>query len=199
MSKHEFYADPTVFDQWQSSAGHWLCAQGSKVCPFGWAVTFAGLGAVLVLVSITVLGMSVYDTVWRLAPVWNQSLAQGLVAVIALAAAQSLFRQALDAWPKAVMIPRPLRRAARYVGWLPARPALRKPAGGQSAERDAIQAFFSGVRDAGVNVGIARALFAAGIRSPSQLQNTSDRQLKAIRGVGPATVCRLRARFGATR
>lgn len=201
MSKHEFYADPTLFDHWQSSAGNWLCAHGGRLCPYAWTLVFALLGAVLMSVSITVLGVSLHDTVTRLDSVWNQRLAQGITAVVALAAAQTLFRRALDAWPRDTRIPRPVRRAARYVGWRPARhgvatsPALGEPSIHRSAEREAIQAFFSGVRDAGVNVTIARALFSAGIRSPQQLQHASNSQLAAIRGVGPATVRKLRIRF----
>ena len=61
---------------------------------------------------------------------------------------------------------------------------------------EALQRFFAGVRAAGVNVAIAKALFTAGIRSPQQLMAASDRRLVAIRGVGPATVRKLRAQFG---
>jgi len=198
MPKHEFYADPTVFDHWQSHAGGWLCTQGEKVCPYGWALAFSVLGAVLVGVSVTLLGMSVHDTVTRQELFWNQWMAQGVTAVSALAGAQMLFRLALDAWPGLAGAPRPVRRAARFVGWHPEARAARKPGSAPAdSEREAIQAFFAGVRDAGVNVSIARALFAAGIRSPQQLKGASDGQLAAIRGVGPATVRKLRARFGA--
>jgi len=63
------------------------------------------------------------------------------------------------------------------------------------SEREAVQAFFSGVRAAGVNVTIARALFNAGVRTPLQLCAASDQRLLAIRGVGPATVRKLRTQF----
>jgi hypothetical protein len=197
MSKHEFYADPTVFDHWQSHAGGWLCTQGEKVWPYGWALAFSVLGAVLVGVSVTLLGMSVHDTLARQELFWNQWMAQGITAVAALAGAQMLFRLARNAWPGLAGAPRPVRRAARFVGWHPEARAARKsrpaPAG---SEHEAVQAFFGDVRDAGVNVSIARALFAAGIRSPQQLKHASDGQLETIRGVGPATVRKLRARFG---
>jgi hypothetical protein len=123
---------------------------------------------------------------------------------VALATSQWLFRQALDAWPGDVALPRQLRSAARYVGWRPVRglknsgrcESKQTPKGFPAAiDREAVQAFFAGVRAAGVNVAIARALFAAGIRSPRQLRAASDDELAAIRGVGPATVRKLRAQF----
>ena len=63
------------------------------------------------------------------------------------------------------------------------------------SEREVLQEFFAGVRAAGVNVSIAKALFAAGVRSSHQLCQASDEQLHAIRGVGPATVRKLRVHF----
>jgi hypothetical protein len=208
MSEHEFYADPTLFDHWQSSAGHWLRARGEKICPYLWVIAFAVAGVALMSVSLVLLGISVHDTAAHLRPAWNQSLAQGITAVIALASAQSLFRQALSAWPEDITLPRQLREAGRYVGWRPVakpQPAKITPVRERrastrpvrsAAEHEAVQAFFAGVRAAGVNVAIAKALFAAGIRSPRQLLKASDRQLAAIRGVGPATVHKLRVQFG---
>ncbi|HHJ18081.1 MAG TPA: helix-hairpin-helix domain-containing protein [Gammaproteobacteria bacterium] len=64
------------------------------------------------------------------------------------------------------------------------------------ADRQAAQEFLAGVRAAGVNVTIARALYAAGIRSARHLQLARDEQLRRIHGVGPATVRRLRVHFG---
>lgn len=208
MSKHDFYADPTLFDQWQSSAGSWLCARGEKIGPYLWSIAFVAAGAVLLCVSLLVLGTLVHDTAAHLTTGWNQSLAQGVTAVVALASAQSLFRQALNAWPEDIKLPRQLREAGRYVGWRTvARPqpatltSVEKArtvarSAKSTAEQQDVQAFFAGVRAAGVNVAIAKALFAAGIRSPRQLLKASDRQLSAIRGVGPATVHKLRVQFG---
>lgn len=208
MSEHEFYADPTLFDHWQSSAGNWLCARGERICPYLWTIAFTLAGTALLSVSLVLLGMSVHTTAAQLAPAWNQSLAQGVTIVIALAFAQGLFRLALNAWPEGRGLPGLLRTAGCYVGWQPAtrhQPAnviplkkARATAGSTdlATGRDDVQAFFGGVRAAGVNVSIARALFVAGIRSPQQLLNASDRQLTAIRGVGPASVHKLRVQFG---
>ncbi|MGD8673060.1 MAG: helix-hairpin-helix domain-containing protein [Thiogranum sp.] len=205
MREHEFYADPTLFDQWQRIASDWLCEKNDKCCPYGWALGFALLGTALVLVSLTALGFSLHSAATQLAPAWNESLARGVTAVTALAAAQALFRQALDAWPQDTRLPAQLLKAGRYVGWQPVRPvraansAVTKPVEKRSQpgpDGEALQRFFAGVRAAGVNVAIAKALFTAGIRSPQQLMAASDRRLVAIRGVGPATVRKLRAQFG---
>jgi hypothetical protein len=204
MREHEFYADPTLFDQWQRSASDWLCEKGDECFPYGWSLGFALLGTALVLVSLTALGFSLHSAATQLAPAWNDSLARGITAVTALAAAQALFRQALDAWPQNTRIPAQVLKAGRYVGWRPMRPvraanvAVTKPVekcSQSSPDGEALQRFFAGVRAAGVNVAIAKALFAAGIRSPQQLMAASDRRLVAIRGVGPATVRKLRAQF----
>ena len=205
MPKHEFYADPTLFDQWQNTASNWLCAKGDKVCPYAWAITFAVLGAVLVAVSMVLIGVSLHDTVADSGPAWNQSLARGITSVVALATAQALLRQSLDAWPRDVAFPEQLCRVARYLGWPPAQGlqssdlnALKPPPKPLpvAIDREAVQAFFAGVRAAGVNVVIAKALFTAGIRSPQQLLAATDDELVAIRGVGTATVRKLRAQFG---
>ena len=204
MSKHEFYADPTLFDQWHSTAGNWLGAKADKVRPYAWVISFAVLGAVLVSISMVLIGISLQDAAAYVEPAWNQSLARGVTSVVALATSQWLFRQALNAWPSDVAFPRHLSNAAGYIGWRPA-PRLKRsepsvpkqalqgaPAG---LDREAVQAFLAGVRAAGVNVAIAKALFAAGIRSPQRLRAAHDSELVAIRGVGPATVRKLRAQF----
>jgi hypothetical protein len=205
MPKHEFYADPTLFDQWQNSAGNWLYAWGDKVRPYAWVVAFAGLGAVLASISMIFIGISLREAAVDITPAWNQSLARGGASVVALATVQWLFRQALDAWPRDVDLPRRVRRAARFVGWRPVAGAKRADQGtlkqppkspAAAVDPEAMRAFFAGVRAAGVNVAIARALFAAGVRSPRQLLAASDDDLVAIRGVGPATVRKLRTQFG---
>jgi hypothetical protein len=162
---------------------------------------FVALGAIFGAISLVLLGVSLPVAVAGLDVAWNQLLARGVTAIVALATAQWLFRQALGAWPRDVKLPAQLLGLSRYVGWKPAvgRPsrqhgAVRRPA--PAVDGAEVQAFFAGVKAAGVNVAIARALLAAGIQSPRQLRVASDRKLTAIRGVGPATVRKLRARFG---
>lgn len=201
MSKHEFYADPTLFDYWQSAASELLRTMCSRIGPYSWVAGFATLGALLGAISLVLLGISLPITVAGVDVAWNQSLARGITAIVALVTAQWLFRQALGAWPHDVKLPALLLGLSRYVDWKPAvvRPSrehrtVRQPA--SAVDRAEVQAFFAGVKAAGVNVAIARALLAAGIQSPRQLRVASDRQLTAIRGVGPVSVRKLRAWFG---
>jgi len=199
MTEHEFYADPTVFDHWQSHAGDWLRVRGEKIRPYLWVIAFALAGAVMLSISLLVFSVIVHATAAQLAPAWNQSLAQGTTAIVALATAQCLFRQALEVWPESIRLPKWLREAGPYVGWQPvtqAKSIKAKRPPKSAPEPEAVRAFFAGVRAAGVNVAIAKALFAAGIHSPRQLLKVSDRKLIAIRGVGPSTVHKLRVQFG---
>lgn len=56
--------------------------------------------------------------------------------------------------------------------------------------------FFRAVKAAGINVRIARALYAAGFRSADQVQQASDADLLAAHGIGKATLRKLRVKFG---
>lgn len=205
MSDHEFYAQPTVFDQWHASIGNWVCARLSGLCPYSWVIGFSVLGSIFLITAMSVLAVTLSSSADSATIIWNDSMAQGLTVLVGLTAAQTLFRQALDAWPEDTRLPAAWRRIARYVGWKPPR---RRPVSKQTnvvvnlprrapdpADQQAVQAFFSGVRAAGINVAIAKALFGAGIRSPRHLLNARDEQLFAIHGVGPATVRKLRSQF----
>jgi len=208
MREHDFYADPTVFDQLKNDAGNWFCRRFEKLCPFLWAIGFCILGLVFALIA-TLVFVSLLQL--RLgagtASGLNQSLAQAVTVMIALLAAQVVFKQALDAWPRQIEMPARLRFAALFLGFMvpgPAAPAKAPESthtGPQDAapvsERQLRQEFFAGVRAAGVNVTIARTLFAAGVRSADQLRAAGDRELQKIHGVGPATVHKLRAYFTA--
>ncbi len=209
MSDHEFYAQPTVFDHWHASIGSWLCARLSVLCPYSWVIGFGILGSVFLITSMAVLTVTLSRGIDSTVLFWNDSIAQGLTVVVGLTAAQTLFRQALDAWPADTRLPAAWQRLGHYVGWQPSRKQqVSKQAGAvsnfprpapasmpEAEDQQAVQAFFSGVRAAGINVAIAKALFGAGIRSPRHLMQASDEQLFAIRGVGPATVRKLRSQF----
>lgn len=209
MSDHEFYAEPTVFDHWQTRIGSWLCSRFSGLCPYGWVIGFGVLGLVFLVIAMAAFALILNSSADSSPLVWNQSIAQTLIVLIGLTAAQMLFRQALVGWPSQIELPVFWRRMGCYIGsQQPIRQQSAKqtvattelyrpnPVPKQSAEdRQAIQDFFAGVRAAGVNVAIAKALFGAGIRSPRQLLKARDRHLHAIHGVGPATVRKLRAQF----
>jgi hypothetical protein len=203
MREHEFYAHPTLFDEWHATVALWLCRQNEKFGPYAWVAGFAFLGAAMLVISAAALAVTVHASAGGIGVPWNQSLAQGVSAVVALATAQAMFRQALGAWPQDRRIPQQVRDAARFVGWQPAPPRADSPVAPSARKRpqpqaqsESLRAFFTGVRNAGVNVSIAKALFIAGIRSPAHLRSASDQMLVSIPGVGPATVRKLRAQFG---
>ncbi len=201
MLEHEFYADPTVFDQWQNNTGNWFGSGLEKLSPFSWALGFCGLGAAFLLVAIGVF----IDSLQHSAPggaaeMWNQTLAQGVTFIIALTASAGLFKQAMKSWPGQLRISGGFVGLAGFAGWRkPQQAALINASPttplNLAADRQAVQEFFTGVRAAGVNVAIAKALFAAGVRTAQHLNDTEDSDLYGIRGVGPATVRKLRAQF----
>jgi hypothetical protein len=207
MLKHDFYADPTVFDQLKNDAGNWFCTRFEKLCPYSWTIGFCMLGLVFLSIATFVFVSLLQQRLGGDAnSVLNQSLAQAVTMMIALLAAQAIFKQALDAWPKQIEMPARLRFVTAYLGFrAPAPPGPVAPAKAHRSahtrpdapvsEQQATQEFFAGVRAAGVNVTIARTLFAAGVRSVDQLRAAGDHQLHNIRGIGPATVRKLRAYF----
>jgi len=208
MQDHEFYADPTVFDHWQSRASEWLCRRTRKLCPYGWALAFAAMAGLFALIAVAVFIAALVGGAGQHVVAWNHAMAQVITIMMAMLACQALLQQALRSWPAGLPMPRRLRRLVRLCGWkvpVTARPAGPAPKrrgydggrrGATTADsREDVQAFFAGVRAAGVNVAIARALFSAGVRTPRQLCRASDECLLAIRGVGPATVNKLRAYF----
>jgi len=209
MLKHDFYADPTVFDQLKNDAGNWLCVRLEKLRPYSWSGSFCILGLVFLSVAAAVLVALLQQRLGANTPsTLNQSLAQAVTIVIALLAAQVVLSQALDAWPRQVEMPARLCSIAAWLGYstpVPLQPAepvkthrsTRARPDAPLPEQQAIQEFFAGVRAAGVNVAVAKSLFAAGMRSADHLRAIGDRRLHRIHGVGPATVRKLRAHFSA--
>ena len=204
MSEHEFYADPTVFDLWHDRTGGWFSVQVAKLRPYVWSIAFSGLATLLLAIAVVVLTYSVYQRLGSGAgPGWNHSMAQWLTVLMALLSCHSVLAQALRAWPRERAFPQRLRRLVRLCGFrepaVVGSPSVAGPAlvrnNVEAATTREIRTFFVGARAAGVNVAIARALFAAGIRSVSHLRAADDAQLLKIHGVGPATVRRLRTHF----
>ena len=204
MFEHEFYADPTVFDQWQNNTGNWFGSGLEKFSPFSWALGFCGLAAAFLLVAVGVFVDSLqHSAPGNTAEVWNQTLARWVTFMLALTASAGLFKQAKKSWPRQFGIPDGFRGLAGFAGWRKAQQAAPIHASSASsqtplnlaADRQAVQEFFTGVRAAGVNVVIAKALFAAGVRTVQHLSQVDDSDLHSIHGVGPATVRKLRAHF----
>ena len=82
---------------------------------------------------------------------------------------------------------------------MPSRAAVQSPH--QSSQGKARPAtdpkhFFRAVKDAGINVRIARTLYNAGFRSGDQVRDCNDQRLLAIDGIGHATLRKLRLQFG---
>ena len=204
MLEHEFYADPTVFDQWQNNTGNWFGSGLEKLSPFSWALGFCGLAAAFLLVAIGVfIDALQHSGPGGAAEMWSQTLAQGVTFIIALTASTGLSKQAMKSWPRTIAISGGFRGLAGFAGWRkPQQAALISVSNASpntplnlAADRQAVQEFFAGVRTAGVNVAIAKALFAAGVRSAQHLSRTEDSYLYGIHGVGPVTVRKLRTHF----
>jgi len=204
MLEHEFYADPTVFDQWQNNTGNWFGSGLEKLSPFSWALGFCGLAAAFLLVAIGVFIVSLqHSGPGETAVLWNQALAQGVTVIIALTVSASLFKEAIKAWPRTIANSDGFRPLAGFAVWRKSQQAQLTGISHDSpksplniaADRQAVQEFFAGVRAAGVNVAIAKALFAAGVRSAQVLNRAEDSYLYGIHGVGPVTVRKLRAHF----
>lgn len=205
MYDDEFYSDPTLFDRWLSRLKQYLQSVAGNIRPYVWTAAFALLGMVMLSIAASLLGVLVHHATGTQSPPWAQPPAQGVTVLVALLAAQRLFCQACGAWPAHKALPECMRRMALYLGGQPAVRSLLtgeaiaaapEPVTAGEAESGNEETFVAGLRSAGINPAIARMLFAAGIQSQRQLMHASDRQLVAIRGVGPATVRKLRAHFG---
>jgi len=137
----------------------------------------------------------------------NQAVAQLLAALLLLAAARHFLAvtglSAADAQPRHKLIRRSVPRRPEAVGLVasavethavpPVPPSIPPPT------HDDAQQFFREVRAAGVNVRIARALYAAGFRNAEQVRAADDRHLLAMPGIGAATLRKLRVKFGLPR
>ncbi len=214
MIRDEFYADPTLFDHWRDGIAIRLEQQAARLRPYAWVLAFALPAVLLGAISLVEFVAFLHSLSQGSHAAWNQIFADVITLAAALVAMRLLLQRALEAWPAVQPLPHRLGAVAKHLGLrLPRierrtverrgteRCSTERRAGSDSnasfRERQALMAFFSGVKAAGVNVRIARALLKAGIRSPRQLQQASDRQLAAIHGVGVATVRKLRRQFPA--
>jgi hypothetical protein len=197
MELHTRYHQPTVFDQL------WLALARGLRCPAwlrgrrAWGWTFGLLALLFGLIGATFL-------LRALAPAAGDSALASLgSALLALGVFRHFVRCALP-----LLRPHGSRRRSSRAesgpasrpapagtavepGARPRTPPLPAPS---AAER---RACLAGLRAAGVNLGIARALAGAGYASGTRLRNASDAEILAIRGVGPATLSKIRACFPA--
>ncbi len=197
------YQDRTWFDQ--------IAAQLLRCCrqclPRQQGCLWSGGFAVFAALCVAwAAGLSVHVVLAELP--WNQAMAQVLAVLLLLAAARHFLAatglSAVAAQPRHKPIRRTVARRPVSGAAVPAieaptaaspAPASTPPA---SVQEDA-QPFFRDVKAAGINVRIARALYAAGLRTAEQVRAADDRELLAMPGIGVATLRKLRVKFGLPR
>lgn len=205
----ELYQDPTWFD----ALGAW-CLQHCRRClprqrAYLWTSGFALFASLCVAWAA---GLATHCVVYDIP--FNQCVAQLLAAGMLLASARHFLAatgsSARGALPRHKLVTRSRetvesqsasvsRTAARaYTGVASAPERRAQP---PMAEQDSPdpQQFFRAVKAAGINVRIARALYAAGFRSGEQVRACEDARLLAVSGIGQATLRKLRVQFGLPR
>lgn len=205
MELHDSYRQATIFDQL------WLALARGLRCPawlrghraWGWAfgamaLMFGLIGAAFLLDALTPgSGNS------ALASLGSALLSLGVFRHFARCALPLLqnhpARRQAPAARAARRSARPAPRGPREAGSARRAPAAvvnpspSRPVPGLSlAER---RAYLAGLREAGVNVRIARALVGAGYLSGAMVWRASDAEILAIPGVGPATLRKIRTCF----
>lgn len=197
----DLYQDPTWFD----ALGAWCLGHGRRFLPRQrarlWSTGFAVFASLCVAWAA---GLATHCVVHDLP--WNQCVAQLLAAALLLVAARHFLAatglSARGTLPRRKLVTRseePLpATASRTMSKPPVRAGSPLGASPRDAEADA-QQFFRAVKAAGINVRIARSLYAAGFRSAEQVRACDDANLLAIPGIGQATLRKLRLQFGLRR
>ncbi len=136
----------------------------------------------------------------------NECLAKILAAVLLLAAARHFLAatgmSATSALPRSKLISRTTTVAHPAAAPQPSAPTTsscqssRQSSHGKSPSATDPKQFFCAVKNAGINVRIARTLYAAGFRSGEQVRDCDDARLLEIDGIGQATLRKLRLQFG---
>ena len=197
MDLHSSYRQATVFDQLWLALARGLRRPAWLHGRRAWGWTFGALALLFGLIAAAFL----LDT---LTPGGgNSALASLGSALLSLGVFRHFARCALP-----LLQPGPAARrvTARRAAAAPARtpvpavpaaqvaaPAPARPASGLSAAER--RAYLAGLKTAGVNLRIARSLVSAGYLSREAVRRASDAEILAIRGVGPATLKKIRACF----
>ena len=179
------YQETTLFDQALAALAQrlqaWLPARPEQ----RWALAFRGQAALFALLGLGVL---------------LHGLQAGVTgsALVAIAASAGLMATAHFLFNTTRQTARPAARAfaRRETASAPVRGMHRTRPQARSQPRVSPRDFLNELRQAGVNVRIAKALYTAGVRSPEAVRRSPDSALLAIHGVGPATLRRLRETFG---
>jgi hypothetical protein len=200
----EMYYDRTWFDE----LGAWLLQTGRHHMPRRrgqlWSTGFALFAGLSVAWAA---GLATHCVVFDVSP--NESLAQLIAAMLLLVAARHFLAatgmSAISALSRRKLISRTepaveapdLAKAA--VSIPPRASSAQDPRQGAQGRPQSVtdpKIFFSAVKDAGINVRIARTLYSAGFRSGDQIHSCDDAHLLAIEGIGQATLRKLRLQFG---
>jgi hypothetical protein len=198
----ELYQDPTWFD----ALGAWCLHHCRRCLPRQraqlWTTGFTLFAALCVTWAA---GLATHCVVYELP--WNQCAAQLLAAGMLLIAARHFLvateSSARGALPRNKLVTRsrePDKAQPQVVSRTRTRvapvhgPRSPTPATVQAGADP--QLFFRAVKAAGINVRIARALYAAGFRNGEQVRACADAHLLAIPGIGPGTLRKLRVQFG---
>lgn len=205
----QFRPDDLYYDRtWFDALGELLVQRGRRLLPRQRARLWTGGFALFAALCVAwAAGLATQAVLFEAA--WNQRAAELLAAGLLLAAARHFLTvTGLSARPHRKLITRtaPVSAPARAATPEPAArhtdrrtraetAAAGNPAGNPDGNRSA-QVFFRAVREAGINVRIARSLYGAGFRSAAQVRACSDAQLLATPGVGQATLRKLRIKFG---
>lgn len=197
------YYDRTWFDE----LGAWLLQTGRRYLPRRdgqlWSAGFAIFASLCVAWAA---GLATHCVVFDASP--NESLAQLIAAMLLLVAARHFLAatgmSATSALPRRKLISR-TEPAVTVPAQVKAAVSI-PPCAAAQAPRLAVQGkpqpatdpkqFFRAVKDAGINVRIARTLYSAGFRSGDQIRGCDDARLLAIDGIGQATLRKLRLQFG---
>lgn len=192
----DLYHDRTWFD----ALGDWLMQRARRLLPRNrarlWTTGFALFASLCVAWAA---GLATQAVLFEAA--WNQRAAELLAAGLLLVAARHFLAvTGLSARPARKLVTRPAEQAAAIPVTTqtpaPRRADARPQAAPSAADNRGAQVFFRALREAGINVRIAQALYAGGFRSAAQVRACSDAQLLATPGVGQATLRKLRIQFG---
>lgn len=186
------YRDATLFDQAFAAAAQrlqaWLPADSEQ----RWQLAFRVLGAMFALLAVMVLFRGMQD-----ASGGGAQLVVALAATGLMATTQFLLTQARPAQPRTARTKKPAQTRVAQPVEEPVEAEAQATTEAASVSDGATrpQDFLRMVKEAGVNVRIAKALYTAGIRTPEAVCRQSDEALLAIPGVGPATLKKLRQTF----
>lgn len=205
----DMYYDRTWFDE----LGAWLLQACRRYMPRSrgqlWSTGFSLFAGLCVAWAA---GLATHCIVFDVTP--NECLAQMLAAVLLLVAAQhfltatgmsatsSLPRRKLICRSDAALLPaaraQVQTKAVAIPPSVPVQPSRQSYQGKPQPATDPKQ-FFHAVKNAGINVRIARTLYSAGFRSGDQVRDCEDSRLLEIDGIGQATLRKLRLQFGLPR